>query len=299
MRQPGLSDDPIQRVLDGLEAQSYVADPSIATSIYLAGELERPLLVEGRPGVGKTEIAIAMARLLDTNLIRLQCYEGLDVNTALYEWNYPKQLLRIRLNEREGRTVDEQEQQIFSRQFLLERPLLAALTQPDKPPVLLIDEVDRADEEFEAFLLEVLSDFQVTIPEIGTLKANHKPLVILTSNRSRDLSDALRRRCLYMWLDYPDLAKELRIVRRKVKGIEERLARQVCRFVERAREEDLEKTPGISETLDWARAMVALHVDHLDRDSIVRTLGAIIKDADDLERFRRETIDHIFSRMGA
>ena len=299
MRQPGLSDDPIQRVLDGLEAQSYVADPSIATSIYLAGELERPLLVEGRPGVGKTEIAIAMARLLDTNLIRLQCYEGLDVNTALYEWNYPKQLLRIRLNEREGRTVDEQEQQIFSRQFLLERPLLAALTQPDKPPVLLIDEVDRADEEFEAFLLEVLSDFQVTIPEIGTLKANHKPLVILTSNRSRDLSDALRRRCLYLWLDYPDLAKELRIVRRKVKGIEERLARQVCRFVERAREEDLEKTPGISETLDWARAMVALHVDHLDRDAIVRTLGAIIKDADDLERFRRETIDQIFSRMGA
>ena len=299
MREPGLSDDPIQRVLDGLEAQSYVADPSIATSIYLAGELERPLLVEGRPGVGKTEIAIAMARLLDTNLIRLQCYEGLDVNTALYEWNYPKQLLRIRLNEREGRTVDEQEQQIFSRQFLLERPLLAALTQPDKPPVLLIDEVDRADEEFEAFLLEVLSDFQVTIPEIGTLKANHKPLVILTSNRSRDLSDALRRRCLYLWLDYPDLAKELRIVRRKVKGIEERLARQVCRFVERAREEDLEKTPGISETLDWARAMVALHVDHLDRDAIVRTLGAIIKDADDLERFRRETIDQIFSRMGA
>ena len=299
MRQPGLSDDPIQRVLDGLEAQSYVADPSIATSIYLAGELERPLLVEGRPGVGKTEIAIAMARLLDTNLIRLQCYEGLDVNTALYEWNYPKQLLRIKLNEREGRTVDEQEQQIFSRQFLLERPLLAALTQPDKAPVLLIDEVDRADEEFEAFLLEVLSDFQVTIPEIGTLKASQRPLVILTSNRSRDLSDALRRRCLYLWLDYPDLAKELRIVRKKVEGIEEGLARQICRFVERTRETDLEKTPGISETLDWARAMVALHVEHLDRDAIARTLGTIIKDADDMERFRRETIDHIFSRMGA
>ena len=298
MTPPGPSDDPIQRVLDGLEAQDYVADPSIATSIYLARELERPLLVEGRPGVGKTEIALAMARMLDTNLIRLQCYEGLDVNTALYEWNYPRQLLRIRLNEGEGRSVDEQEQQIFSRQFLLERPLLAALTQPDRPPVLLIDEVDRADEEFEAFLLEVLSDFQVTIPEIGTLKAEHRPLVILTSNRSRDLSDALRRRCLYLWLDYPDLAKELRIVRRKVEGIEERLARQVCRFVERAREEDLEKTPGISETLDWARAMVALHVDHLDRDAIARTLGAIIKDADDLERFRRETIDQIFSRMG-
>ena len=299
MRQPGLSDDPIQRVLDGLEAQSYVADPSIATSIYLAGELERPLLVEGRPGVGKTEIAIAMARLLDTNLIRLQCYEGLDVNTALYEWNYPKQLLRIKLNEREDRTVDEQEQQIFSRQFLLERPLLAALTQPDKAPVLLIDEVDRADEEFEAFLLEVLSDFQVTIPEIGTLKASQRPLVILTSNRSRDLSDALRRRCLYLWLDYPDLAKELRIVRKKVEGIEEGLARQICRFVERARETDLEKPPGISETLDWAMAMVALHVEHLDRDAIARTLGTIIKDADDLERFRRETIDLIFSRMGS
>ena len=298
MRLSGPGSDPIQDVLDGLESQDYVADPAIATSIHLARELERPLLVEGRPGVGKTEIAVAMAALLDTNLIRLQCYEGLDVNTALYEWNYPKQLLRIRLNEGEGRTADEQEAQIFSRPFLLERPLLAALTQPDKPPVLLIDEVDRADEEFEAFLLETLSDFQVTIPEIGTLRAKHRPLVILTSNRSRDLSDALRRRCLYLWLDYPDLAKELRIVRKKVAGIEERLARQVCRFVERTREADLEKTPGISETLDWARAMVALHVAHLDREAVARTLGAIIKDADDLERFRRETIDEIFAKMG-
>ena len=289
--------DPILDILDKLESESYIADPAIATSIYLAQALERPLLIEGRAGVGKTEIANVMARLLDTNLIRLQCYEGLDVNTALYEWNYPKQLLWIKLNEQSGRAAEEQELEIFSEPFLLQRPLLAALTQTDKAPVLLIDEVDRADEEFEAFLLEVLSDFQVTIPEIGTIKAKHRPLVILTSNRSRDLSDALRRRCLYLWIDYPDLEKELRIVREKVAGIEEKLARQVCRFVERAREIGLEKNPGISETLDWAKAMVVLHLDHLDHDAVERTLGAIIKDADDLERFRREAIDEIISKM--
>ena len=215
--------DPIREILDRLESENYVADAAIATSIYLAQALERPLLVEGRAGVGKTEIAIVLARLLDTNLIRLQCYEGLDVTTALYEWNYPKQLLWIKLDEQSGHTAEERERQIFSEPFLLQRPLLAALTQKDKAPVLLIDEVDRADEEFEAFLLEALGDFQVTIPEIGTVKATHRPLVILTSNRSRDLSDALRRRCLYLWIDYPDLEKELRIVRAKVPGIEERL----------------------------------------------------------------------------
>ncbi len=297
MPQYNTTADPILDVLEGLEAESYIADASIATSIYMAQALERPLLIEGRAGVGKTEIANVMARMLDTNLIRLQCYEGLDVTTALYEWNYPKQLLWIKLNEQSGRAAAEQEQEIFSQPFLLERPLLAALTQPHKSPVLLIDEVDRADEEFEAFLLEVLADFQVTIPEIGTLKARHRPLVILTSNRSRDLSDALRRRCLYLWMDYPDLAKELRIVRKKVEGIEERLARQICRFVEKTREVGLEKTPGISETLDWARAMLALHLDHLDHDAVSRTLGAIIKDADDLERFRRETIDEIIGKI--
>ncbi len=289
--------DPIQDLIDGLAAEEYVADAAIATSIYLAQTLERPLLVEGRAGVGKTEIANVMARLLDTKLIRLQCYEGLDVTTALYEWNYPKQLLRIKLDEQSGRSADEREQEIFSEAFLLERPLLAALTQKDKAPVLLIDEVDRADEEFEAFLLEVLADFQVTIPEIGTIKATHRPLVILTSNRSRDLSDALRRRCLYLWIDYPDLDKELRIVRSKVPGVEEKLARQVCRFVESARGIGLDKVPGISESLDWARAMVVLHLDHLDHETVERTLGTLIKDADDLERFRREAIDEIIAKI--
>ena len=271
----------------------------IATSIHLAQVLERPLLIEGRAGVGKTEIASVMARILDTRLIRLQCYEGLDVATALYEWNYPKQLLWIKLNEQSGRTVEERETQIFSKPFLLERPLLAALTQTDKPPVLLIDEIDRADEEFEAFLLEVLSEFQVSIPEIGTVKAAHRPLVILTSNRSRDLSDALRRRCLYLWIDYPDLDKELRIVRAKVPEIEAALARQVCRFVENAREVGLDKVPGVSETLDWARAMVVLHRDHLDRETLDQTMGALIKDADDLERLGGDTIDRLLASAGA
>ena len=288
--------DQISEILEGLEAQSYVADVAIATSVYLAQALGRPLLVEGRAGVGKTEIAAVLARMLDTELIRLQCYEGLDVNTALYEWNYPKQILRIKLGEQSGRSADERELEIFSKPFLLERPLLAALTRPDKAPVLLIDEVDRADEEFEAFLLEVLSEFQVTIPEIGTITASHKPLVILTSNRSRDLSDALRRRCLYLWIDYPDLDKELRIVRAKVPGIEADLARQVCRFVQSVRDLDLDKTPGISETLDWARAMVILHMEHLDRDSVERTMGALIKDSDDMERFLRDGLDAILAK---
>ena len=288
--------DQISEILEGLEAQSYVADVAIATSVYLAQALGRPLLVEGRAGVGKTEIAAVLARMLDTELIRLQCYEGLDVNTALYEWNYPKQILRIKLGEQSGRSADERELEIFSKPFLLERPLLAALTRPDKAPVLLIDEVDRADEEFEAFLLEVLSEFQVTIPEIGTITASHRPLVILTSNRSRDLSDALRRRCLYLWIDYPALDKELRIVRAKVPGIEADLARQVCRFVQSVRDLDLDKTPGISETLDWARAMVILHMEHLDRDSVERTMGALIKDSDDMERFLRDGLDAILAK---
>ena len=289
--------DPIGDILDRLESESYIADVSIATSIYIAQALERPLLVEGRAGVGKTEIAIVMARLLDTELIRLQCYEGLDVTTALYEWNYPKQLLWIKLDEQSGRSAEERELDIFSKPFLLERPLLSALTKTDKAPVLLIDEVDRADEEFEAFLLEVLADLQVTIPEIGTVKATRRPLVVLTSNRSRDLSDALRRRCLYLWIDYPDLDKELRIVRAKVPDVEEGLARQVCRFVQLARETGMDKVPGISETLDWARAMIVLHLDHLDREVVEQTLGTIVKDADDLERFRRETIEEILAKM--
>ena len=290
--------DPIRDIVRELESRDYIADPAIATSIYMAQALGRPLLIEGRAGVGKTEIANVMSQLMDTRLIRLQCYEGLDVTTALYEWNYSKQLLWIRLDEGSGRSAEQREEQIFSRDFLLERPLLSALTQPDKSPVLLIDEVDRADEEFEAFLLEVLSEFQVTIPEIGTITAKHRPLVILTSNRTRDLSDALRRRCLYLWIDYPDLEKELRIVRRKVDGISEKLARQVCQFVENARESGLDKVPGISETLDWAKAMVILHYDHLDQDAVRQTLGALVKDADDLDRFRAEAIDKIMALVG-
>jgi len=297
LRQQEPATDPIKDVLDGLASESYIADASIATSIYLAQALERPLLIEGRAGVGKTEIASVMARLLDTRLIRLQCYEGLDVTTALYEWNYPKQLLWIKLDEQSGRTSEQKEAQIFGEEFLLERPLLEALTQTDKAPVLLIDEVDRADEEFEAFLLELLSEFQVTIPEMGTIKAAHRPLVVLTSNRTRDLSDALRRRCLYLWIDYPDLCKELRIVRAKVPGIQEALARQACRFVEHARELGLDKSPGVSETLDWIRAMVILNLEDLDRETVEMTMGTLIKDADDLERFRNEAIDEIMSKM--
>ena len=290
-----LTPEPIQEILDRLESESYIADPAIATSIHLAQALERPLLIEGRAGVGKTEIANVMARLLDTRLIRLQCYEGLDVTTALYEWNYPKQLLWIKLDEQSGRSTEDREREIFSEPFLLQRPLLAALTQEDKAPVLLIDEVDRADEEFEAFLLEVLADFQVTIPEIGTIKATNRPLVILTSNRSRDLSDALRRRCLYLWIDYPDLEKELRIVRTKVPGIEDELARQVAGFVQRMRKMGLDKSPGVSETLDWARAMVVLNHTHLDPEVIRQTLGSLVKDADDLERFRGDAIEAILA----
>ena len=287
--------DPIGEIVRELDSRDYIADPAIATSIHMARTLERPLLIEGRAGVGKTEIANVMADLLGTKLIRLQCYEGLDVATALYEWNYARQLLWTRLDEGSGLTTEERERHIFSRDFLLERPLLSALTQPDKPPVLLIDEIDRADEEFEAFLLEILSEFQASIPEIGTIRAKHRPLVILTSNRTRDLSDALRRRCLYLWIDYPDLEKELRIVRRKVDGIDERLARQVCRFVESARETGLDKVPGVSETLDWAKAMVILHYDRLDREAVERTLGALVKDADDMDRFRDETLERIIA----
>ena len=289
--------DPIRDILDRLASENYIGDPAIATSIYMAQTLERPLLIEGRAGVGKTEIANVMARLLDTRLIRLQCYEGLDVSTALYEWNYQRQMLWIKLNETADMSAQQREQEIFSETFLLKRPLLAALTEPDKPPVLLVDEVDRADEEFEAFLLEALSEFQATIPEIGTIKARHKPFVILTSNRTRDLSDALRRRCLYLWIDYPDIDKELRIVRSKVDGIDDRLARQVVRFVDSARRTGLDKVPGIAETLDWARAMVVLHLDHLDYQAVEQTLGAIIKDADDLERFRRRSIQEILDKI--
>jgi MoxR-like ATPase len=249
--------------------------------------LKKPLLIEGHAGVGKTEIAKVMARVLKTNLIRLQCYEGLDASAALYEWNYQKQLLHIKLHERSLHSAAQEEQEIFSEPFLLRRPLLQAITQ-ETAPVLLVDEIDRADEEFEAFLLEIFSDWQITIPEVGTIKATHPPHVILTSNRNRELSDALRRRCLYLWIDYPPFDKEIRIVERKVPGINARLARQVARFMETLRTVRLAKVPGVAETLDWANALTALHADHLDETLVAETLGCVLKDADDIKRFRTE-----------
>ncbi|MBI2157580.1 MAG: MoxR family ATPase [Candidatus Rokubacteria bacterium] len=282
--------DEIKKIQALMEAAEYVTDAPVATSVHLAMALRKPLLIEGPAGVGKTEVAKVLARMLGTNLIRLQCYEGLDASTALYEWNYQKQLLHIKLAEtaHNGRPLAEQEHEIFSEPFLLRRPLLAAITQEDQAPVLLVDEVDRCDEEFEAFMLEVFSDWQVTIPEIGTIKATHPPHVVLTSNRTRELSDALRRRCLYLWIDYPSLDKELRIIERKVPGINGRLAREIAKFMEALRQVRLSKVPGVAETLDWAQALATLHADHLDEPLVAETLGCLLKDADDMKRFRAE-----------
>ena len=280
--------DEIRTIQEMMEGADYVTDAAIATSVYLGMTLKKPLLIEGHAGVGKTEVAKVMARMLETNLIRLQCYEGLDAAQALYEWNYPKQLLHIKLEESTEHSLQQKEAAIFSEPFLIKRPLLQAITQDARPPVLLIDEIDRSDEEFEAFLLEVLSDFQVTIPEIGTIKATHTPHVILTSNRNRELSDALRRRCLYQWMDFPGFDKEVRIVTRKVPGLNERLAREISRFMETLRSLRLAKVPGVAETLDWAQALSSLHADHLDEDLVAETLGCVLKDADDVRRFKRE-----------
>jgi MoxR-like ATPase len=280
--------DEIRTIQALMEGADYVTDAAIATSVYLGMTLKKPLLIEGHAGVGKTEVAKVMARMLETNLIRLQCYEGLDAAQALYEWNYPKQLLHIKLEESTEHSLQQKEAAIFSEPFLIKRPLLQAITQDVRPPVLLIDEIDRSDEEFEAFLLEVLSDFQVTIPEIGTIKATHTPHVILTSNRNRELSDALRRRCLYQWMDFPGFDKEVRIVTRKVPGLNERLAREISRFMETLRTIRLAKVPGVAETLDWAQALSSLHADHLDEDLVAETLGCVLKDADDVRRFKRE-----------
>ena len=274
-----------ERVEKMLREHDYVADPAISMSIHLARLLNKPLLVEGPAGVGKTEIAKVMARALGTDLIRLQCYEGLDTSTALYEWNYQRQLLQIRLEEGGDRSVDERQSHIFSESFLLKRPLLEAITK-QRSPVLLIDELDRADEEFESFLLELLSDWQITIPEIGTIAATCVPHVVITSNRTRELSDAIRRRCLYLWIDYPDFDKELAIVRSKVDGLDAQLGEQICRFMESVRHQKLEKVPGIAETLDWAKALVALHRNHLDADVVEETLGVVFKDWTDVRQMK-------------
>jgi MoxR-like ATPase len=276
----------VAALLDAVERHGYIADPAIATALYLAQRMGRPLLIEGDAGVGKTELAKVLARLLDTELIRLQCYEGLDVTTALYEWNYQRQLLRLRLAEGEGKSASEIEDLIFSRDYLLERPLLRAITRRDQPPVLLIDEIDRADDGFEAFLLEVLSDFQVTIPELGTVRAEHVPYVVLTSNRTREIGDALRRRCLYLYLEHPSFEKEVRILRARVPAAPASLAAEVGGFVRALRARRLHKTPGVAETIDWTQALVHLNRDHLDRDTVVETLGCILKDQNDVREMR-------------
>ena len=271
----------IDNILHVLKGQKYIADRPLATIIFLAQALKKPLLLEGEAGVGKTEVAKVIAMALGAKLIRLQCYEGLDVNTALYEWNYPKQMLHIRLTENSGASIAQREAEIFSEAYLLRRPLLEAISQA-KPPVLLIDEIDRTDEEFEAFLLELLAEFQVTIPELGTLKATHRPYVILTSNRTRELSDALRRRCLYLWQNYPSFEKEVEIIGTKLPGINERLAEKVATVMAYLRELPLNKAPGVAESLDWAEALVSLHHEVLDLPVLEQTWGVILKDKDDL-----------------
>jgi len=273
-----------------LEQQNYIADSEIVMSIYLAKELQKPLLVEGPAGVGKTEIAKVMAKALNTDLIRLQCYEGLDANMALYEWNYQRQLLHIKLEEGGNKSLEERENSIFSEDFLLKRPLLQAITH-SKPPVLLIDELDRSDEEFESFLLEILSEWQITIPEIGSIQAKKRPYVILTSNRTRELSDAVRRRCFYLWLDFPEFEKELAIVKSKVPGCDLKLAKQICIFMSLVRTQKLEKVPGIAETLDWARSLVTLHQKHLDPKMVEATLGIVFKDKTDVNNVKDSLAD--------
>lgn len=287
----------LERLQQLLQDQAYITDQSIVLSLFLARQLNKPLLVEGPAGVGKTEIAKVMARAMDTELIRLQCYEGLDATHALYEWNYQHQLLYLKMLEKQDTSPEEMERSLFDDRFLLKRPLLQAITH-HKSPLLLIDEVDRADEEFESFLLEVLSDWQISIPEIGTIRATHIPQVILTSNRVRELSEALRRRCLYLWIDYPDYDKELAIVRRKVPDIDARLSEQICGFMQEVRKQRLEKVPGIAETLDWAMALANLHIDHLDKELVGSTLGIILKDWQDI-RQTQLSLSELFEKVGA
>jgi MoxR-like ATPase len=271
----------LENIRSLLTEQGYITDRTVSMSVFLSLKLEKPLLIEGPAGVGKTEIAKVMAGALKTDLIRLQCYEGLDANHALYEWNYQRQLLHLKLEEHSERSIEEKEKTIFSEAFLMKRPLLQAITHYQKP-VLLIDEVDRSDEEFESFLLEVLSDWQITIPETGTIKAHYIPQVILTSNRTRELSEALRRRCLYLYIDYPDFEKELAIVNKKLPGIDSTFSTQICHFMQQLRKMKLEKVPGIAETIDWAASLAALHIDHLDKNVVSQTLGVVLKDWRDI-----------------
>lgn len=287
--------DSIDALQEALYSQTYIADRGLATSVFLALKLQRPLLLEGEPGVGKTEVAKVIATLLGTELIRLQCYEGLDVNQAVYEWNYARQIMHIRALEAQHAPFDENE--LFSERFLLRRPLLRAIEESKhRPTVLLIDEIDRSDEEFEAFLLELLSDFQISIPEIGTITAANRPVIILTSNRTRELHDALKRRCLYAWIDYPSFSKELAIVQAKVPNAAEELARQVTAFVQELRTQDLYKLPGVAETIDWTKALVELNQTALDEQIVEETLGVILKYKDDLQKVRDEQLCMVYQR---
>lgn len=286
----------LEQISQLLASQGYISDGTISMCVYLSETLQKPLLVEGPAGVGKTEIAKVLAAAHDTHLIRLQCYEGLDASHSLYEWNYQKQLLYLKMSEGQDQDLSQKEEVIFSDEFLLKRPLLQAITHP-KRPVLLIDEIDRADEEFESYLLELLSDWQISIPEIGTIKARNIPYVIITSNRMRELSDALRRRCLYLWIDYPDLDKELQIIYQKIPGIDKKLAVQVGAFMQEVRKLRLDKVPGTAETLDWARALAALHIDHLDKELISQTLGLVIKDWQDT-RHLQDSLSELLQKVG-
>lgn len=288
----------IESLIQAFDRQAYVADEELGTIIFLLLKLQKPVLLEGEPGVGKTEVANTLAKVLDTDLIRLQCYEGLDINSAVYEWNYQKQLLSIKIQENSEQSAADKEKYIFSNEFLLKRPLLQSITASEKAPVLLIDEIDRADEEFEAFLLELLSAFQISIPEMGTIQAIHKPWVVLTSNRTRELSDALKRRCLYHWVDYPDLNKELSIVHKRLPGINDQLADQVVKLVHQFRQRKLSKAPGIAETLDWASALLALEHRYISKENIEKTLGCVLKSAEDIDLIRSEGIERLLQEIG-
>lgn len=279
----------IEKIQEALRKQQYICDRSLATVVYLSITMGKPVLLEGEAGVGKTEIAKVLADVMETKLIRLQCYEGLDANTALYEWNYPKQMLRIKLEEVSRGDRETVETEIFTEEYLVKRPLLEAIqSDGSTPPVLLIDEIDRADMEFEAFLLEVLSDFQITIPEIGTIRAKLRPYVFLTSNRTREIHDALKRRCLYHWIDYPAFEKEYEIVMTKFPQVRDHLAKQICAFMQRVRQMNFYKRPGVAETLDWALALITLNRQVLDEKTLEETMGCIFKYREDLHHLREE-----------